>query len=47
LLDGSGAIAATIAELIAARDDYASSPCAALMPDLMDVILRPIAHVLE
>ena len=47
LLDSSGAIAAAIAELITARDDYARSPCAALMPDLMDVVLRPVAHVLS
>ena len=35
-----------IEELTTARDDYAASPCAALMPDLMDVVLRPVAHVL-
>jgi geranylgeranyl pyrophosphate synthase len=46
LLEGCGAIAATIEELITARDDYAASPCAAWMPDLMTVVLRPVAHVL-
>ena len=47
LLEGCGAIAATIRELDLARESYATSPCAELMPDLMDVVLRPVAHVLS
>ena len=46
LLGKSGAIEASIAELRAALKSYESSSCADIMPDLMEVVLRPVAHVI-
>jgi len=46
LLQGCGAIDAAIRELEEARASYSGSSSATLMPDLMDVVLRPVAHVL-
>jgi geranylgeranyl diphosphate synthase, type I len=46
LLEGCGALSAAVQELRDAKASYASSPCATLMPDLMDVVLRPVAHAL-
>ncbi|MGB0591705.1 MAG: polyprenyl synthetase family protein [Myxococcota bacterium] len=47
LLEECGALQAAVNELRDAKESYAGSPCAALMPDLMDVVLRPVAHVLN